>query len=85
MKIHQQRVPIISPLDRDYFRSAPNTGLSADKFADEYDSNAALSSLGADMSRSLMNGQSDVQVTKISDAVDSLGFTIIGERELYRS
>ena len=82
MKIHQQRVPIISPLDRDYFRSAPNTGLSADKFADEYDSNAALSSLGADMSRSLMNGQSDVQVTKISDAVDSLGFTIIGEREL---
>ena len=82
MKIHQQRVPIISPLDRDYFRSAPKTGLSADKFADEYDSNAALSSLGADMSRSLMNGQSDVQITKISDAVDSLGFTIIGEREL---
>ena len=82
MRIHQQRVPIIGPLDKDYYRSALNTGLSADKFADEYDSNAALSSLGADMSRSLMNGQSDVQITKISDAVDSLGFTIIGEREL---
>ena len=83
MKIHQQRVPIISPLDKDYYRSALNTGLSADKFADEYDlSNASLSSLGADRSRSMMNEHSDVQVTKISDAVDSLGFTIIGERDI---
>jgi hypothetical protein len=52
MRIHQQRVPIISPLDKDYYRSALSTSLSADKFADEYDlSNDSLSSMGADRSR----------------------------------
>jgi|GEM_PF-6587344 len=80
MRIHQQRVPIISPLDKDYYRSALSADLNADKYSDNYSFfDKSRSSLGGDRSGS---PEEVGNITNISNAVNSLGFTIVGERDL---
>lgn len=70
MRSHQQRVPIISPLDRDYRRSS----YSAD------DLNFSSSSLSSYKDSSNSPGNSAALSNAYSERNDQL-FTIVGERE----
>ncbi|RYY74736.1 MAG: hypothetical protein EOO52_10390 [Gammaproteobacteria bacterium] len=76
MRIHQQRVPIISPLDKDYYRSPLNSG--SGKYTDEPNSLNSLSSFNDSPS---IGKNSDLP-TDLGDTVNSLGFIIVGERDI---
>ena len=85
MRIHQQRVPIISPLDRDYHRrshnsddlSVSNTALSS---FDNFDSVNLSSKSKSNLNQSTYRG-SELVAAMLIDSVN-LRFTIVGERDI---
>ena len=86
MKIHQQRVPIISPLDRDYHRrssASHESGASINSFSSFRDETSDIYSTSQAFSSSAKEGYQNSGDESFPHLDKShLVFTIVGERDL---